>query len=244
MKCAWNALLGLLPQGYKTVVDKLSRETLQELRLRCGRPALLIRRDGRTELSGSVSAEDIQFVINAACRYSPWSAESAAAGAARAALFAAIEEYYSKNREAASRVKDAALKPEAIATALADGQTAATPSLLPHSAAALESALSEARQHRDEADGCQREWIVAYLRARLDEVIEAIMKKKGALPVSDEARAAIEGYREAYGRWLADTASAETAAAVTARRESLLAAYLESYKRLIDTEREEGEEEE
>ncbi len=80
MKCAWNALMGLLPQGYKAIVDKLSRETLQELRLRRGRPPLLVKQDGKAELPFTVSAEDIQFIINAACRYSPWTAESAASG--------------------------------------------------------------------------------------------------------------------------------------------------------------------
>lgn len=80
MKCAWTALLGLLPQHYKGAVDRLGKETLQELRLRRGRPPLLIKSDGRTELPLTVTAEDVHFVINAACRYSPWTAESAASG--------------------------------------------------------------------------------------------------------------------------------------------------------------------
>lgn len=167
----------------------------------------------------------------------------AAVASARAALFAAIEEYYTKNREAASRVKDAALRPEAIVAALGDGQTDVAPTLLPHNAAALEGALTEVRDREAEANSCRHEWIVAYLKAKLDEVIEAITRRKGALPVSDEARAAIEEYRNTYGRWLADMANAETAAAITARRESLLASYLAEHERLIETETEEGEEE-
>ncbi len=80
MKCAWNALLGLLPQGYKSIVDNLGRETLQELRLRNGLPPLLVKSNGCEELPFTVKSADIQFVINAASRYSPWTAESAASG--------------------------------------------------------------------------------------------------------------------------------------------------------------------
>ncbi|MBO7292793.1 MAG: hypothetical protein J6V07_02540, partial [Clostridia bacterium] len=75
-----------------------------------------------------------------------------------------------------------------------------------------------------------------------DEMTDIIMKKKGALPVSNETRAAIEEYLGVYGRWRADRADEAVAAEVAERREALLSEYLAAYSRLIDTEEEEGAE--
>ena len=80
MKCAWNELLSILPPRIRTEVDRLGRETLQEIRLRKGKSALLIMHDRIVELSNIVDQEIFRFVLNSACRYSPWTASTMAQG--------------------------------------------------------------------------------------------------------------------------------------------------------------------
>lgn len=80
MKCAWKELLDILPPGFRQQVDVLGRETLQELRLRVGCAPLLVLQGGRKTLPGIVSGEQLKYVVNMACRYSPWTAESASRG--------------------------------------------------------------------------------------------------------------------------------------------------------------------
>lgn len=80
MKCAWNGLLAILPQAIRTDVDKLGREDLQEIRMRAGRPIQLICRKRTHWLAAIVTAADLNYVINAASRYSPWTADSMAQG--------------------------------------------------------------------------------------------------------------------------------------------------------------------
>ena len=76
MRCAWDALLGILPRRMREEVDGLGRNTLQELRLRQGSPPELSRKEGPVWLDTVCSREDISFVILAASRYSPWTAET------------------------------------------------------------------------------------------------------------------------------------------------------------------------
>ena len=80
MKCAWQKLLSVLPQHIRGEVDNLSRDDLQEVRLRLDEPVQLVTEEGLKILSVRVTAADISFVVNAASRYSPWAAESAASG--------------------------------------------------------------------------------------------------------------------------------------------------------------------
>lgn len=80
MKCAWEALLGLLPQSLRQDVDRQGREKLQELRLRLGMPPELILMDGSIHLRETVNSDTLAFVVNTACRYSPWTATTAASG--------------------------------------------------------------------------------------------------------------------------------------------------------------------
>lgn len=80
MRTAWQAFINLLPVWMRESVDKLSRDTLQELRLRSGAPPELITTKGRLCLSRHVTAEDLRFCINVASRYSPWVADSVANG--------------------------------------------------------------------------------------------------------------------------------------------------------------------
>lgn len=80
MICAWDALLGFLPLWMRSAVNKQGRETLQELRLRVGKPPELVCADGVRYLEQNVVMQDIQFCVNTASRYSPWSAATAAKG--------------------------------------------------------------------------------------------------------------------------------------------------------------------
>lgn len=80
MKCAWRSFVGLLPIWMRESVDKLGSETLQELRLRIGLPPELITNHGSLWLERCVRAEDLQFCINLASKYSPWTASTASLG--------------------------------------------------------------------------------------------------------------------------------------------------------------------
>lgn len=80
MKCAWKELLAILPPWCRSDVDGLGQDTLQELRLRLGVPPELIRRNGPVKLKRCVSSDDMNYIINTASRYSPWSAATAAQG--------------------------------------------------------------------------------------------------------------------------------------------------------------------
>lgn len=80
MNCAWNELLSILPAWLRRDVDRLGRDTLQEIRLRLGMPVVLVMKNGRTDLQRTVMQEDLSYVVNMACRYSPWTAATAASG--------------------------------------------------------------------------------------------------------------------------------------------------------------------
>lgn len=80
MKCAWQAFLNLLPPHMRNFVDEQGREQLLELRLRAGYPPELICIHNTKQLQMIVRTEDLQYVTNAACRYSPWTADSIARG--------------------------------------------------------------------------------------------------------------------------------------------------------------------
>ncbi len=80
MKCAWQAYLNLLPQWMRQDVDKWGKDTLQELRLRLGRPVALVTNGGVSFLNRQVSEADISYVVNAASSYSPWASGSISSG--------------------------------------------------------------------------------------------------------------------------------------------------------------------
>lgn len=80
MKCEWDKLLAILPQPMRSDADRLGREKAQEIRLRLGKPPRLELGSDSKCLKEPVTAEDILFVINAASRYSPWAAVTAAQG--------------------------------------------------------------------------------------------------------------------------------------------------------------------
>jgi len=74
MTCAWNELLSVLPMWMRHDVDKLGRDDLQELRLRLNSPPELILSGKSNWLSRRVTQEDLNYVVNTASQYSPWSA--------------------------------------------------------------------------------------------------------------------------------------------------------------------------
>lgn len=80
MRCQWQAFINLLPHWMRQEVDRQGSSSLQELRLRLGRPPQLITADGEIWLERIVKREDIDFCVNAASGYSPWSAVTLADG--------------------------------------------------------------------------------------------------------------------------------------------------------------------
>ena len=76
MKCAWQAYINLLPLWMRPEVDKLGRDGLQELRLRIDRPPELTRKNVTCFLDRNITREDMEYCINTATRYSPWSADT------------------------------------------------------------------------------------------------------------------------------------------------------------------------
>lgn len=80
MKCAWQAYLNVLPHWMREDVDKYGRNNLQELHIRIGMQPEMICKNQRHMLSKYAVKDDIIFIINAASRYSPWSAGTIANG--------------------------------------------------------------------------------------------------------------------------------------------------------------------
>lgn len=80
MKCAWKELISILPPHIRTEVDKRGKDSLQELRMRLGRPIELVMGTGSRWIDHPVSVSDMNFVVNAASRYSPWSSETIGSG--------------------------------------------------------------------------------------------------------------------------------------------------------------------
>ena len=80
MRCAWEALLGILPPQLRKNVDVQGREEAQELRLRLGQAPELVMDGKSLLLPGSTSREELDYIVNAASRYSPWAAATAAQG--------------------------------------------------------------------------------------------------------------------------------------------------------------------
>lgn len=78
MNCAWKELLGVLPPWLK---EQLEPDMgLQEIRLRLGQPVGLLTARGMSHIGRNVGASDLEYVVNMACRFSPWTAASAAQG--------------------------------------------------------------------------------------------------------------------------------------------------------------------
>ncbi len=80
MNCAWDELIKILPIKYRSEVNVMGKETLQELRLYLDKPPLLVLGDKTLQLQQKVSATDISFILNTASGYSPWACSSVSKG--------------------------------------------------------------------------------------------------------------------------------------------------------------------
>lgn len=80
MMCAWKELLSILPVRLRREVDCVGKETLQELRLRINAPPELVLKGDRVWLSGCITRQELDFVINTASKYSPWCSASVSRG--------------------------------------------------------------------------------------------------------------------------------------------------------------------
>lgn len=74
----WNEqqLLSILPQRLRGA----DLQDVRELRLRLGQKPRLVTGGGYQELEGEVTGDELRYLINAASRYSPWSAQSITEG--------------------------------------------------------------------------------------------------------------------------------------------------------------------
>lgn len=80
MMCAWKELLSILPPALRPEVDKLGRTTAQQLRLRLGNPLVMVTQKQKIPIGSTLTADALNYVVNTACRYSPWTAGTAASG--------------------------------------------------------------------------------------------------------------------------------------------------------------------
>ncbi len=80
MICAWKELLGILPQRIRSALGAEEQDRLNEIRLRLDKSPELILNGKCRNLAGVTTADDLNFCINSASRYSPWAAASTAQG--------------------------------------------------------------------------------------------------------------------------------------------------------------------
>jgi len=80
MKCQWEPLQKCMPMGLRKELELTDRDKLQEIRLRSGAPVEWVSHDGFWYSSTKVREDDLRYLINAASRYSPWTAETMAKG--------------------------------------------------------------------------------------------------------------------------------------------------------------------
>lgn len=79
MICAWKELMGIMPPRLRPQLESF-RGQAQDIRLRLDSPPEVVTGNGHQFLTGTVSAEELHFVVNAASRYSPWSASTISQG--------------------------------------------------------------------------------------------------------------------------------------------------------------------
>ena len=80
MKCAWDALINILPVWMRNEVDKLGKDSLQEVRLRLNQLPEFVGLKEQINLKRMVSLDDLSFCINVTSKYSPWVAGTVSKG--------------------------------------------------------------------------------------------------------------------------------------------------------------------
>ena len=78
MRCAWKQLLTILPPWIRDQLTEEHSRSLQELRLRLHAPPELVTGKGIFWLQGDTKDKDLDFTINTASRYSPWTSATIA----------------------------------------------------------------------------------------------------------------------------------------------------------------------
>ena len=76
MMCAWQELLKILPGWLRSDLEKVNSEKLCEIRLRINQPTELNFGENVRWIARNATRDDLNFVINTASRYSPWSSAS------------------------------------------------------------------------------------------------------------------------------------------------------------------------
>lgn len=79
MICAWKELASILPPRLRPETEPFNGQA-RDIRLRLGAPPEVVTGEGSRFLKGNVSSEELNFVINAASRYSPWAAATISQG--------------------------------------------------------------------------------------------------------------------------------------------------------------------
>lgn len=80
MTCAWDELIRILPLWMRIDVDRLGKNSMQELRFRVGYPLELVHQNKSDYLDRKTTNDDINYVINTASQYSPWTSQSISQG--------------------------------------------------------------------------------------------------------------------------------------------------------------------
>ena len=79
MICAWKELTAIIPPRLRPQLEPF-RGQAQDIRLRLDAPTEVVTGEGSSFLSGNVTGEELNYVINAASRYSPWAAATISQG--------------------------------------------------------------------------------------------------------------------------------------------------------------------
>lgn len=74
MQCYWQELLNILPPWIRSAVDSVGRHSLLEIRMRENLPLQMIFVNESQWIDKPVMQEDLRFCINAATKFSPWTA--------------------------------------------------------------------------------------------------------------------------------------------------------------------------
>lgn len=80
MKCAWNKLISILPLAVRNQIDKLGKDTGQEIRMIVNGKVILKTAKGEFVIEHTVRYDDLVYVINAASKYSPWTTRTISDG--------------------------------------------------------------------------------------------------------------------------------------------------------------------
>lgn len=80
MNCEWNELLSVLPPRLRPHLDRIKNDLPQEIRLRLGKEPEVVLAGRRKMLPGQITMDELNYVINAASRYSPWTGASTSEG--------------------------------------------------------------------------------------------------------------------------------------------------------------------